>query len=68
MRKYLTIYEEALVIYDFATAPFWISLYLRENFVFFFIRVRFRKYKKNKKKKINRWKKTLLVFARIELK
>jgi hypothetical protein len=26
MRKYLVIYERPLVIYDFATAPFWISL------------------------------------------
>jgi hypothetical protein len=25
MRKYLTIYEEPLVIYDFAPDPFWIS-------------------------------------------
>jgi hypothetical protein len=34
MRKYLVIYEEAvtLVIHDFATAPFWISLYMRKNF------------------------------------
>jgi hypothetical protein len=30
MRKYLVIYEEAVVIYDFATAPFWISLYMRK--------------------------------------
>jgi hypothetical protein len=35
MRKYLVIYEEAVVIYNFATAPFWISLYIyEENFVF----------------------------------
>ncbi len=34
MRKYLTIYEETLVIYDFATAPFWILIY-EENFLFF---------------------------------
>ncbi len=27
------------VIYGFATAPFWISLYVRENSIFFFIRV-----------------------------
>jgi hypothetical protein len=26
MRKYLVIFEEALVIYDFETAPVWISL------------------------------------------
>jgi hypothetical protein len=25
MRKYLVIYAELLVLYDFATAPFWIS-------------------------------------------
>jgi hypothetical protein len=25
MRKSLVIYEDALVIYDFATTPFWIS-------------------------------------------
>ncbi len=30
MRKYIVIYEEALIIYDFATAPFWISLYMRK--------------------------------------
>ncbi len=32
MRKYFTIYEERrpLVIYDFATAPFWISSYMRK--------------------------------------
>jgi hypothetical protein len=31
MRKYFTIYEEAfIVIYDFATAPLWISLYMRK--------------------------------------
>jgi hypothetical protein len=32
MRKYVVIYEERrpLVIYDFATAPFWISLYMRK--------------------------------------
>ncbi len=40
MRKLLTltIYEEQLVIYDFANAPFWISLYVyEENLTFFFI-------------------------------
>ncbi len=37
MRKYLVIYEEPLVIYDSATAPYWISLNIRENFVFCFI-------------------------------
>jgi hypothetical protein len=36
MHKYLAIYEEAVSIFDFVTAPFWISLY-EENFVFFFI-------------------------------
>jgi hypothetical protein len=30
MRKYLAIYEEALVIYDLATAPCWISFYMRK--------------------------------------
>jgi hypothetical protein len=31
MGKYLIIYEEAvLVIYEFATAPFWIFLYMRK--------------------------------------
>ncbi len=29
-----------LVIYDFATDPFWISLY-EENFIFFFVSVAF---------------------------
>jgi hypothetical protein len=28
-----------LARYDFATAPFWISLYMRENFILFFISV-----------------------------
>ncbi len=28
-----------LVIYDFATAPFWISLYTRKIFILFFISV-----------------------------
>ncbi len=38
MRKYLVIYsmKRPLVIYDFATAPFWISLYIRK-IIFFFI-------------------------------
>ncbi len=33
MRKYLVIhvYEEPLLIYDFATAPFWISSYTRKS-------------------------------------
>jgi hypothetical protein len=31
MRKYLVIYEEAVTQYDFATAPFRISLYMREK-------------------------------------
>jgi hypothetical protein len=31
MRKYLIIYEKRpLVIHDFATAPFWISIYMRK--------------------------------------
>jgi hypothetical protein len=30
MRKYLTIYEEAVSHIDFATDPFWISLYMRK--------------------------------------
>ncbi len=31
MRKYFVIYEEAVShIYDFSTAPFWISLYMRK--------------------------------------
>jgi hypothetical protein len=30
MRKYIVIYVRPLVIYDFATAPFWISLYMRK--------------------------------------
>jgi|688.fasta_scaffold470141_1 hypothetical protein len=38
MRKgfliYLVIYEEAVVICDFATAPFWICLYMRK-FIFY---------------------------------
>jgi hypothetical protein len=38
MRKYLVRYEEAvIVIYDFATAPFWISLYMRKILFSFFI-------------------------------
>ncbi len=28
-------------MYDFATAPYWISLYIEENFVFFFISVHY---------------------------
>jgi hypothetical protein len=51
MRKGFLIYEEMrkysiksymrrpLVIYDFATALFWISLYMRNFFFFFFISV-----------------------------
>jgi hypothetical protein len=38
MRKYLFIYEDAVgghIRYDFATAPFWISLYMRIFFSFF---------------------------------
>ncbi len=39
MRKYFPIYEDSLrsplVIYDFATAPFWISLYMRKILVSF---------------------------------
>jgi hypothetical protein len=30
MLKYFPIYEEALFIYDIATAPLWISLYMRK--------------------------------------
>jgi hypothetical protein len=42
MRKYLVIYEEALVIYDLVTTPFWISYSVyEENSVFFFISVPF---------------------------
>ncbi len=33
MRKYFPIYISPLVIYDFATAPFWIP-YIWEKFVF----------------------------------
>jgi hypothetical protein len=36
MRKYFPIYEEA-VIYDFATAPFLISLYVFEKNLIFFL-------------------------------
>jgi hypothetical protein len=40
MRKYLPYMRRQLVIYDFATAPFKISLYIyEENLIFFFIRV-----------------------------
>ncbi len=36
MRKYLVIYKEAvIVLYDFATAPFWISLYRKFCFLFY---------------------------------
>jgi hypothetical protein len=35
MRNYLVIYEKAVshthIQYDFATAPFWLSLYMRKN-------------------------------------
>ncbi len=34
MRKYFPIYEEA-VSHDFATAPFWISLYMRKIWLSF---------------------------------
>ncbi len=43
MRIYLTIMylRRQLVVYDFATAPFWLSLYIyEENLIFFFISVR----------------------------
>ncbi len=30
MRNYIVIYEGAVVMYDFATGPFWISLYKRK--------------------------------------
>ena len=38
LRKYLTIYEEAIrhIQYDFAT-PFWISLYIRKILFYFFL-------------------------------
>jgi hypothetical protein len=37
--KYLVIYEEAVNhIYDFATTPFWISLYMRK-ILFYFLSV-----------------------------
>jgi hypothetical protein len=40
MRKYLSINEDAVGhIYDFAPNPFWISLYMRKNFILFFISV-----------------------------
>jgi hypothetical protein len=40
MRKYLVIYKETIShIYDFATAPFWISLYLRKLLFSFFITI-----------------------------
>ncbi len=40
MQKFFVIYEEAvLVIYDFATATFWISSYMRKIFFFIFISV-----------------------------
>ncbi len=41
MRKYLIIYciRRPLVIYDFASAPFWISLYMRNILFSFFISV-----------------------------
>ena len=35
MRKYFSIYEEAVVIYDYATAPSWISLYMRKIWLSF---------------------------------
>ncbi len=35
MRKYFPIYISPLVIYDFATAPFWISLNMRKIWFFF---------------------------------
>ncbi len=35
VRKYLVIYEEAVGIFDFATAPFWISLYIRKIYFSF---------------------------------
>ncbi len=39
MRKYFPIYEESVIIYDFATAPFWISLYTYKGKFDFFISV-----------------------------
>ncbi len=41
MRKYLTIYEEAVSHKDFATDPFWISLYMRKIWFSFFISVQY---------------------------
>jgi hypothetical protein len=39
MRKYLVTYEEAFVIHDFATTPFWIFLYMRKiSFSFLSVR------------------------------
>ncbi len=38
-RKYFPIYEEAVVIYDFVTAPFMNFLIDEENLIFFFISV-----------------------------
>ncbi len=35
MRKYFPIYEGPLVIYDFAIAPIWISLYVRKILILF---------------------------------
>jgi hypothetical protein len=40
MRKYLTIYEEAVSHIDFATDPFWISLYMRK-ILFSFLSVQY---------------------------
>ncbi len=40
MVKYLRIFSyirKPFLGYDFATAPFWISLYMRKNLIFFFI-------------------------------
>ncbi len=47
MRKYLTIYETA-VIYDFATDPFWNFLKYEKNLVFFFISVRYYEHRQKK--------------------
>jgi hypothetical protein len=39
LRKYIVIYEEAVTHIDFATNPFWISLYVRKILLYFFISV-----------------------------
>ncbi len=41
MLKYSPYMRRPLVMYDFATAPFWISLYTKKIFFYFFISVVF---------------------------